>query len=77
MDLKNLVQLVTVHLWRTITSTSDGLRWIMAEATVPASDFGLTGYQFTLSSNTYFNFTDMDGVTRHSMAGPSVDFTLG
>jgi hypothetical protein len=61
----------------TITSTSDGLRWIMAEATVPASDFGLTGYQFTLSSNTYFNFTDMDGVTRHSMAGPSVGFTLG
>lgn len=62
----------------TLDSTQDGLRWLKAEGAIDPNNFGLIGYGFKISpSYTYFNNTAMDGVTRHSMAGPSAGYYLG
>jgi hypothetical protein len=60
-----------------IDSTSDGLRWIRAQAYVEPDNYGLVGFDFQLDQYAQkFEYTALENVVRHNFAGTSVDYTL-
>jgi hypothetical protein len=60
-----------------IDSTSDGLRWIKAQANVESSNFAMVGFDFQLDVySQIFEYTALENVVKHNFAGTSVDYTM-